>query len=170
MNTTIFKCALLFIFISYSAFGQTEKGSKLLGGSFHLSTDKSDNSDRIYRVYAIPNLGIFLKDNLAVGGVVNLGYSKSDDTRDLNFGIAPFLRYYFKLNKIWLFLQGQPGYYWSQSKSTSGEKSSNDYLGIGLGIGLTYFITDNIGIEGILSYNLAFNVSFQIYLPKGKKE
>ncbi len=41
MNTTIFKCALLFIFISYSAFGETEKGTKLLGGSFHLSADKS---------------------------------------------------------------------------------------------------------------------------------
>ncbi len=58
--------------------------------------------------------------------------------------------------------------------------SLNSSLGYTLGIGLTYLITDNIGLEGILSYNagefiyatsgLAFTVGFQIYLPKGKKE
>ncbi len=185
---------LLFIFISSSAFGQIEKGSKLLGGNFHLSTDKSSDSDRMYRFNATPNLGIFLMDNFALGGAMTLRYFKSGEWSHVSLGIAPFFRYYFELSKskeqdgllrqqagkTWLFLHAQPGFSWSQTRSTSDEKSSRDILGIGLGIGLTYFITDNIGIEGILSYNtedfylsfsgLVFNVGFQIYLPKGKKE
>ena len=193
MNTFFLKSMVLFILISYSAFGQIEKGTKLLGGVFHLSMDKS-YSDKIYSVYAIPNLGIFLNNRLALGGAMNLGYSKYRDTRDVNIGIAPFLRYYFELNKAkkkteqpageagktWLFLHVQPGVNWSQSRSNSGEKSSISSLGYTLGIGMTYLITDNIGLEGILSYNadefifsisgLVFNVGFQIYLPKGKKE
>ncbi len=51
-------------------------------------------------------------------------------------------------------------------------------LGIGIGPGVAYFITPNIGLEGLLKYNgiigggndalrntLNFNFGFQIYLP-----
>ncbi len=191
MNTFILKSVILFILISSTAFGQTEKGSKLLGGNFHLSMDNSF-SYKTYIVSASPNLGIFLTNNFALGGALNFKYIEGADSRYIKIGIAPFFRYYFELSKnkdqkklpaggkTWLFLHAQPGISLSQFIDDSGEKSPINSLGYTLGIGLTYLITDNIGLEGILSYNgeeinigltgLVFNVGFQIYLPKGKKE
>lgn len=154
-------------------------------------------SYKTYIVSASPNLGIFLTNYFALGGALNFKYIEGLDSRYIKIGIAPFFRYYFELSKnkkkteqtnkqgggqagkTWLFLHAQPGISFSQSID-SGEKSPINSLAYTLGIGLTYLITDNIGLEGVLSYNieeiniglngLAFNVGFQIFLSKGKKE
>ncbi len=191
MNTTILRSAMFFILISYSAFGQMEKGTKLLGGNFHLSMDNSF-SDKAYIISTSPNLGIFLTNNFALGGAMDFSYFKLNEWSRVSIGIAPFFRYYFELSKnkdqeklpaggkTWLFLHAQPGISLSQSIDDPEEKHPIYSFGYTMGVGLTYLITDNIGLEGILSYNieevniglsgLAFNVGFQIYLPKGKKE
>ena len=97
---------------------------------------------------------------------MNFRYVKGADYKYIKIGIAPFLRYYFELSKnkdqeklpaggkTWLFLHAQPGISLSRFIDDSGEKNPINSLGYTLGIGLTYLITDNIGLEGILSYNV----------------
>ena len=79
------------------------------------------------------------------------------------------------LNHARFFLEGNvgiEGYNPATGDNTNG-------LGFGVGPGLAYFVTPNIGLEGLLKYgtivgfgsaasssNLTFNFGFQIYLPR----
>ena len=76
-----------------------------------------------------------------------------------------------------MFFEGNVGV---QGKSVS-NGSNTTGLGVGVGPGFAYFITPNVGLEGLLKYNgivgfgseaytsnLGLNIGFQIYLPTAK--
>lgn len=90
-------------------------------------------------------------------------------------------RYYFAdkymqlLNHARFFLEGNVGI--EGFNPATGDNSNG--LGIGVGPGLAYFITPNIGLETLLKYgtivgfgsaastsDLSLNFGFQIYLPR----
>jgi hypothetical protein len=101
------------------------------------------------------------------------------------YGVGPLARYYFGAAEVnttttsarrssRFFLEGTVGL---QAVNVPGGSSTNG-LGIGIGPGLAYFVTENIALEGLLKYTKAFGfgndggssllqlgVGFQIYLP-----
>jgi hypothetical protein len=75
------------------------------------------------------------------------------------------------------FLEGNVGIE-GDNNNFNGVKTSTNGLGLGIGPGLAYFITPNIGLEGLIKYqgivgfgttattsNLNFGIGFQVYLP-----
>jgi len=129
-----------------------------------------------------PKAAWFIKDNLAIGGFLNfqLITAKGAGTT-INYGIGPLVRYYISdptievLRRSRFFIEGTVGI---QGTNPAFGASTNG-LGIGFGPGLAYFVTPNIGLEGLLKWNpiigfgsapasstLSLGLGFQIYLPE----
>lgn len=122
----------------------------------------------------------------AIGVDVNLGLSTGSGSTDFLYGIGAFGRYYVADKKVEIdkkarwFFEASAGFNGVNKKA--GDVSTNtNGLGLGIGPGLAYFITPNIGLEGLLKYDLtvgfgssttahrvSLNVGFQIYLPSAK--
>lgn len=115
--------SMLALFLTFGAFSQTEKGSKLFGVSFGSLSYTSSDSKTTYSNTATeymsdgssfsvslnPNMAWFVKDNLAVGAGLSLSLytSKSESSNTSSSTvteskynspsvyIGPFARYYF---------------------------------------------------------------------------
>jgi hypothetical protein len=164
-----------------SAKAQLQKGNVLVGSdianfSFDLNSGSSFNID------IDPKAAWFVKDNLAFGGYVNLDFvgAKGSSTTT-NYGVGPLLRYYVNdpsiepMRHVRFFVEANAGI---EGTDNSGAGGNTNGLGIGFGPGIAYFITNTIGLEGLLKYNgivgfgsdpytsaLGFNFGFQVYLP-----
>lgn len=135
-----------------------------------------------------PRVGYFFRDNIAVGALVNFGfnYAKSQGT-NINYGLNAFGRYYASnsqvelINHARLFAEANVGINGKNTIVTGKPNSSTNGLGIGIGPGVAYFLTPNIGLEALAKYNgivgfgnsvtahsLNIEVGFQIYLPTKK--
>ncbi|RAI99810.1 outer membrane protein with beta-barrel domain [Chitinophaga skermanii] len=185
--------AVFTLFISSTAFAQTQKGNIMVGASLgNITGTFSDGSDK-FQININPKVGWFIKDNLALGVDVNLGYAHTsfdNDSKlnDFNYGIGAFGRYYISDKSIEFskrsrfFFEANAGFAGTNSKTkTPGGASSSSNtngLALGFGPGLAYFITPNVGLEALLKYDvtvgfgssttvqrLGLNVGFQIYLP-----
>jgi hypothetical protein len=122
----------------------------------------------------IDNLGFFVANHLAIGPGIsfNMQYDQMKDeytssssatVKSTIYSVAfsPFIRYYFaKAGKVAYFVQANPSIGYGQDiYKTSNDKSTRSTIsyGGGVGIGLVYFILDNIGLETLLSYNYTGN-------------
>ncbi|MEO6456409.1 MAG: outer membrane beta-barrel protein [Ginsengibacter sp.] len=170
-----------FFLLSVPAFTQIQQGNILAGGdiaSFDLGLEKGS----AFNMTINPKLGFFIKDNLAVGPDILLGLTSFSGETSFSYGIGALGRYYFSdkenmspLRHSRFFVEGTAGF---RGFNVSGGGSSTNGLGLGVGPGLAYFITPNIGLEALLKYNglvgfgnettqssLNLSVGFQIYLP-----
>jgi hypothetical protein len=184
MKTTLFTSLLLCTVLSFTALAQTEKGTKLVGGTGSIGFHDP------FSISLSPDVGIFLADNIALGASVQLSYSSGDHFTNSSLGLYPFFRYYFggsETNKAFGQINAGFGHQWSKSTSSGFEnKNSYNNTNVGIGVGMVHFITEQVGLEALLAYNhysnnsgsnisssskgyLTLNVGFQIYLPaKGK--
>lgn len=157
-------------------------GSSLVTSSFGLNTGGG------YNIAVQPKAAYFIKDNVALGGMVNLEFLKAGkgDATQFKYGVGALGRYYISpgeagvdnlLNHGRWFFEGNAGI---GGTSTEGGNSTTGFV-YGVGPGYSYFITPNIGIEGLVKYNgeagfgntpynsnITFNVGFSIYLPSGQ--
>jgi len=197
---------LLTTLSAYVSSAQTEKGSFLLGGTAGASSLHTDSPSsylgqyKATTVYLSPNIGYFVIDKLALGLSASISAGKTSYenidaySRNTTFGAGPFVRYYFPMDRWAIFP------YVSYSLSTTNTKgrsfgydpilTTNYHYNttqktFSAGVGATYFITRNIGLEGIVSYQaynstnrdlpdteqsgLNFKVGFQIYLTKNSE-
>lgn len=174
--------------LATNANAQLQKGTLMVGGdlanlNIGLRKDYTDISFSLS-----PKLGYFIKDNIAVGGYVDLGFEHESVskiyTNTINYGIGAFGRYYVSdprailLKHTRFFAEANVGISGYNSKPEGGSSSTTNGLGLGIGPGVAYFITPNIGLEALLKYdlgvgfgnsttshNFSINVGFQIYLP-----
>lgn len=135
-----------------SAFSQTDKGQKFIGGQMNLQGSTSAivdvnmlNNSQNFNVNVVPSLGFFVKDNFAVGATLNYGYSRSTLRRETpvvglpfsyisnnqntsnGFGIGGFARYYFDLSdKFSFFLNGGLNYTYSIQENITTENNPSD--------------------------------------------
>ena len=175
--------SLLLVVIGYSSFSQLQRGNVLVGGE--ISNFKLDLGEgRNFQMTINPKAAWFFQDNLAAGPYLNLGLSTAKGIgTDISYGLGVFSRYYFNREQVnllrhtRLFFEGNigvEGFNPDQGDNTNG-------LGLGIGPGVAYFITPNIGLEALVKYNgivgfgssptsdlLNFNIGFQIYLPSAK--
>lgn len=168
---------------AYVGKAQIQRGNVLVGGDLsNLNLRLGEAS--AFTMDITPKAAWFVKDNTAIGTYVNLrlATAKGKGT-DFDYGVGALARRYVNGNALSvlqhtrLFFEGNVGIE-GQNSSASGTNSTTNGLGLGIGPGLAYFITPNIGLEGLLKYqgilgfgtaattsNLNLNIGFQIYLP-----
>lgn len=163
------------------AHAQTEEGNLLVGGSIsNFRLDFQDESTT-FQMTLTPKIAYFVRDNMALGGYGELGIIAAEGNDAIvNYGIGALGRYYISDADVTIvkdsrfFLEANAGFH-----GNNGAANTNG-IGIGFGPGWTYFITENIGLEALLKYNLTvglgnsttnnnlnLGVGFQIYLPTG---
>lgn len=132
-----------------------------------------------FNIQLNPRAGYFISDGLALGLQATVGLKAVKDLdNEWNYGIAPFVRYYFPggaTSSSRFFTQGDIGI----AGSSAGDGVS---LALGANVGYAHFITQTVALEATLGYNytksnvnlgdkatgLGVGIGFQIYLP-GKK-
>jgi len=187
MKKTLLALSILAIssLATEKASAQIQKGNTMWGGSltdFNIGLKKGQGWD----LGITPRAGYFIKDNVAVGGYVNLGFSKtgSGSSTRSTYGIGAFGRYYAQPDQVNNILKH--GRFFGEvnagfgGQSQKGEPTTNGFQ-FGFGPGYSYFITPSVGLEGLVKYNgtlgggnttyqhnVTFNLGFQIYLPSSK--
>ncbi|AZA48588.1 hypothetical protein EG346_10500 [Chryseobacterium carnipullorum] len=187
MKKLIFAGILAATGLTATANAQIQKGNWLVGSSL-LTSNFGLNTGGGYSIAIQPKGAYFIQDNVAVGGYVNLGISKvtnGSPTR-FDYAVGGLGRYYLSpgekgvdnlLNHGRWFFEGNVGI----GGSSVENGNSTTGLDFGVGPGYSYFITPNIGLEGLVKYqgqagfgseglnsNITFNVGFSIYLPTSK--
>lgn len=186
-----------------SVSGQTREGTFMLGsdigsgvitsssnGLFGLNIGLNDGAG--IDLGLSPKLGWFVRDDFLIGGVINLGYSKSPEsnlqsTESFVYGIQALVRYYLSPRDVDLdgevptrlrfFAEingGLSGINIKDGPTTNG-------FAYGFGPGLAYFVTDNVALETTLKYNgllgagntayqhaISLNLGIQIFLIKNR--
>lgn len=174
---------------------QIQKGSFRVGGGAAYSQAVM-NDDRSYASISFsPSVSYFPIDNLSVGLAFPLsssgGTSGTAEYSNFQYSIGPQVRYYFPFSK-WAFF---PEVVYSFGKTVSENsgfstgdpvlyRNESKFSAFRIGAGITYFITSNVGIEGILFYqnneqeatnpfaivsyekSVNVNLGFQIYLNR----
>jgi len=166
---------------------QIQKGN-WLGGSSLISSNFGLNTGGGYNIAIQPKGAYFIEDNVAVGGYVDLGFNKvtNGSPTEFTYGVGALGRYFLSpgekgvdnlLNHGRWFLEGNAGI---GGRSVENADSTTGF-DFGVGPGYSYFITPNIGLEGLVKYrgragfgseglnsNIPFNLGFSIYLPSSK--
>lgn len=173
--------------LTTTANAQIQKGNWLVGGSL-ITSSFGLNTGGGYNIGVVPKGAYFIEDNVAVGGYVDLGFNKvtKGSPTEFTYKVGALGRYYISPGEKGIdnllhhgrwFLEGNVGV---GGKSVESGNSTTG-LDFGAGPGYSYFITPNIGLEGLVKYNgvagfgkngltstLTFNVGFSIYLPTSK--
>jgi hypothetical protein len=181
------KSFFLFIIIVFSfiisAQAQTQKGNVLVGGDIgHLNLDFQPNNT-IFSMTVNPEIGWFIGNNRMLGVQLSFGLATEKGSSTANYGIGAFGRSYFGctttdlVRKTKWFIEVNAGLFGTNSTGTDIPHTSTNGLGLGVGPGLSYFVTSNVALEALAKYNLtvgfgnattdnAINASFgfQIYL------
>lgn len=167
-----------------TANAQIQEGNWMVGGNL-VGANFGLNSGSGYDFSIQPKGAYFIKDNVAVGGYVNLGFSGAKDApTTFVYNVGALGRYYLApgqegvdnlLNHGRWFFEANVGV---GGTSISKGGSSSNGLNFGFGPGYSYFITPNIGLEGLVKYDanagfgnggytnkITFGLGFQIYLP-----
>jgi len=183
MKKSLYIVAVLVFANSLIAKGQIQRGNVLVGGdiaNFDLGLGEGSN----FSFQINPKAAFFIKDNTAIGPSLRLGLSTQTGMgTNFSYGVGVLARQYVNGNAVpavrhtRFFGEANLGFE-GENHSKSSTNTTTNGLGLGIGPGLAYFITPNIGLEGLLMYqgilgfgtkavtsNLHFNVGFQIYLP-----
>jgi hypothetical protein len=183
MKKTLFMLAFVMIAGTFAANAQIQRGNVLVGGNI-ANFDLGLNEGDYFRMRIEPKAAWFIRDNTALGGYVKLGLETAKGQGTIfNYGVGALGRLYMGGNAVpalkhtRLFFEGNVGFE-GENYSEANINTTTNGLGLGIGPGLAYFITPNIGLEGLLKYNgivgfgtkasssnLNLNVGFQIYLP-----
>lgn len=168
---------------------QTEEGNLMIGAQVANIGATFQNKSNVFNFEITPSAAYFIQNNLALGAMVNLGFTAPKDApTTFSYGIGPWARYYFSTpekldfsSHAAFFIEGFAGF---QGVSHSKGGGSTNGIGIKVGPGISYFITPKISLDGSFEYNvvigfgnattlnrLGINVGFQIFLPtQGLKE
>lgn len=197
--------SLITLFVS-SVHAQVGKGGFMVGGSMGVNNSKSNYTSGSYtNEYKSTSLSInpqasyFVAKGLAIGIAPSYSYAKSKvsyspaESSNHTWAIGPVIRYYIPFDRFALFAHTSYNFGWRTTHGSTFDinfgtvtnYTANDKLNTFRGgIGATYFITNNVGIEGLFLYqkqdisygkpndgnqsspSINFNIGFQIYLQK----
>ena len=193
-------CFLLVFSIETNA--QLQKGNVMIGsdiGSGLVNTGSNSllglnfglNDGAGYNLGISPKGGYFVRDNFLIGGVINLGFTKSAETNGeaaetFQYGIQALSRYYLSPGEQGVDNLLKHGRFFGEVNAgiagvnVNGGSSTNGFA-FGFGPGYSYFVTETVALEAILKYNalvgagntnyqhsLGLNFGIQIFLPFSK--
>jgi len=179
--------ALVALFISTAAVAQTQRGNLMVGSDISNLGFTFQKSSTRFNFNLNPKLAYFVNDDLAIGGYVNFGLSTSNGAgSDVSYGVGALARYYIhdkntrKLEfsrRARFFLEANAGF--GGQNPASGASTNGVQLGVGPG--LSYFITPNVALDALVKYDLivgggnsttsqtlGLNLGFQIFLPTSR--
>jgi hypothetical protein len=185
MKRQVYLCVILIALLAQSiqTKAQIQQGNILVGADIadlNLGLDEGGN----FSFTINPKAAFFFKDNIALGGYLTFGLSTAKDAgTSINYGVGALGRYYFSRDQVNILRQAR--FFGEGTVGIDGDNpavgDNTNGLGISFGPGIAYFITPNIGLEGLFKYNgiigfgssttsnnLTLNVGFQIYLPSSK--
>ena len=154
------KTFLLLFFLAQTAFAQVEKGVWLISGSADLTSLKANGNSETQFDFT-PKAGYFFTDRLLAGLSVSVGSnrikesSKNKTTIDTErlLIVSPFARYYLPISPV--------VYAWAEVSVGFGSfkvTQDDDVFSLsasqfGLGPGISFFLNENIAIEGMLRFS-----------------
>lgn len=163
--------------------------NKASNGLFGFNFGLNDGAG--FNVGISPKIGYFFEDNFLLGGVVNLGFSKSAEnsgiaTKSTTYGVQALSRYYLSLNEEGInnllqhgrfFIEANAGFAGINIKDGP---TTNGFT-FGFGPGYSYFLNQHIALEGLLKYNglvgggnttyqhsIGLNFGVQVFLPSSE--
>lgn len=164
----------------FNSNAQISKGNVMMGANI---SDISFGLDKpnTFSFALNPKAAWFVQDGLALGADVLFGLQTAKNAgTDISYGVGALGRYYGAtganevVKNSRFFAEATVGV--SGVNPSVGESTNG--LGFSFGPGFTYFVTESIGLEGLLKYNgvvgfgnsvyahqLTLGVGFQIYLP-----
>jgi hypothetical protein len=157
----LFTLAIIIIF-SISLNAQIRKGSIFLGGDLSGGLSTTKVADSTYNkqngVNISPVFGKAVKDDLILGGHLNLNFSENDysgvypDQSDNSYGGGIFLRKYKAIGKgnLYIFLDGSLNYSYRHYKYGNSAYSSDmkqNIIYISAFPGLSYAVTKKLHLE-----------------------
>jgi hypothetical protein len=155
MKKVVLACS--FFLSAFAVTAQTEKNTLLLGGNISFN-----NTEKVNSFTANPNLGVFVVNNLAVGGELSLFTSEGYTS----WGVGPFARYYFGKQT-----SGKP--YIGASALVGGADGSDTEVGFGAHAGYAFFLNKSIALQLGVQYNrmaemdnFGIGAGFQIHFKK----
>lgn len=183
MKKSLFITALVLMGGVLVSNAQIQRGNVLVGGdiaNFNLGFGEGSR----FSFQLNPKAAFFIRDNLAIGPNLHLGLTTATgEGTDFFYGIGVLARQYVSGNAVpalrhtRFFAEANAGFE-GENHSKSSTNTTTNGIGLGIGPGIAYFITPNIGLEGLLKYqgilgfgtrttshNLNFNVGLQVYLP-----
>ena len=129
--------------------GGFAKGDVFVSGAFSIGSEKTGD-DKSSGFEIEPKVGYFLTENIAIGGKLGFASYKEEtsgtDTEDMaGFTVGAFGRYYMTpASQFSLF--GQLGFDYSSIDDKLADVQENE-IGLNLGLGLSYFVSNNWSIE-----------------------
>lgn len=118
------------------------QGAWMVGGTAGFRSESVKDSDvSVTTIDLSPNLGYFIADDLAIGLSLNLTSLSVDGNSSTNFGLGPFVRFYFA-DAIFAQLGANLGL------------GDADFVDLELGIGYSWFVDNSVAIEPKLFYRL----------------
>lgn len=159
--------AVSILFIA-AAQAQTEKGTKIIGGSIDFNKNKSEGefSSNINSFIFSPKAGYFISNNFAIGTNVNFGSTKVNQQNSLynnytnhSVGVTPFVRHYLTITERFRFIS-EFNLSWSTSKQKPNQYLENEaeyyvrsnYYSAKLSPGLAFFPTKKWAIEMVFPF------------------
>ncbi|UPK71249.1 outer membrane beta-barrel protein [Chitinophaga filiformis] len=169
------------------AMAQTQQGNLMVGSDITDLGFNFQKESTIFHFNLNPKLAYFIQDDLALGGYVNFGLQTTGGNgTNVNYGIGALARYYIhdanvrKLEfskRVRFFGEANAGF----GGSNPANGASTNGVQLGIGPGLSYFITPNVALEGLLKYEviigggnsttshqLNLGLGFQIFLPTAR--
>ena len=145
----IFLC----LFFSITTFSQIEKGKLIIGSTTGILKDLSGGNSFVFvedvkfSLTLTPNLGYMVSDKMMVGSQTSFSIENGDGSTFLTLGLMPFIRVYlYSKNSTHLFAEQMIGAVGIHATAREFELA---FLG-GAGMGVNYFLTDNIVLESTI--------------------
>lgn len=141
---------IIFTLILFStvSFGQTSKGSFLIGGSATYTDYGQFFGSKLIEINVAPNIGYFAYNNVALGLKPSVFMRKREfGGKETIYSIGPYLRYYFLTQQEVFNIILQADY-----QTTFSKVFSNN--GFGISGGPVIFLSQNIAFELSLGYTI----------------
>ena len=133
------------------------QGDWVLGGGFNF-TNTDDGTDEMKSSTIAPSVHYFVNDSWAVGASIGLMSMDDGSGKESNTVIAFEARNYFMDMG-----ERSKWYYNLWFSNTSGDSFDDSVTGFGIGLGMNYFMNENIiidfGLTNLLSYAKSGDVS-----------
>jgi outer membrane protein len=144
----------------------TDGQSVSINGTVNFSKEKlttDDDLNPFYKNTTIslnPQVGYFIIDNFSIGLLFSYRYHSYED-EDYEYstevlGVGPVIRYYLVSDKFSPFTTIGYTYATVFDDNDESDYGSNIWS---IGLGLDYFVSSSIAVEGIISYFIAYNES-----------
>lgn len=132
--------------------GPIDKGSKLVGGSASVAVTDDENTSAVTSVTVSPNVLFFVAPRFAVGGLVGVAYSSSDNSSSTNWTLGPALRYFIAEPKATMLPFVGASVQFGRGSFSSGTSSDVTVTNLGFeGVaGITWMLARHVGLDGEL--------------------